>query len=128
MTTLEIKHKLYVEEWAKQLRDQQESGMNVKDWCNANNIPLSTFSSHNRAVRQAFMENNDVEGMFKTRDVQPVQPAQLTLTQVHLESDGSADRQAPDIHIEIRGISVDINNSADLEHVGYIMGVIMNVK
>ena len=128
MTTHEIKHKLYVEEWAKQLRAQQESGLNVQDWCRANNIPLSTFSSHNRAVRQAFMESNDVEGMFKTREVQPVQPSQLTLTQVHLESSGHADRPLADIHIEIRGICVDINNSADLEHVGYIMGVIMNVK
>lgn len=131
MTTHEIKHKINIERWADQLQQQQESGMTAGKWCEDNNIPISTFTSHNRAVRREALKQSGLstqtDPMCFSENVTP----RINLAQIHLDSpntESSTSFRTSDIHIEFRGISIDINNTADREHMAYILGVLLNVK
>ena len=132
MTIQEAKHKAHVQQWANQWREQVSSGQDCKTWCEQHNISYSTFRCHIKAVRESVLEDPKVDAALSATPLTPCETTvipKIELSQVHLDSgrpQGSF-RQS-DIHIELRGMAIDINNSADREHMTYILGVLLNVK
>ena len=48
----EIKQELRHREWSEKIRECQNSGMTVKEWCESSGIKLSTYYSRLKAVRE----------------------------------------------------------------------------
>ena len=52
-----IKRNVQLQEWTKQIKEQQESGMTVKAYCVQNGINLKTYYYHLRKVREQCLES-----------------------------------------------------------------------
>ena len=132
---ISVEQKVNIAQWMEEWKQQQASGLSRHKWCDLHNIPYSTFRYHIAAIKSAVFENTDFEDQLD--EIQPTAEELLplpniNLTQVHLESNKSEcineSCNSPDIRINIREISVDINNTADREHMAYVLGVLLNVK
>ena len=53
-----VKHELRLQEWAKQIKSQQSSGLSVQKWCAENGIKPNTYYNRLRKVREQFMEDS----------------------------------------------------------------------
>ena len=49
---VQIKAGISVQKWEEQIRACQESGQTVKDWCGENGIPVGTYYSRLRRIRE----------------------------------------------------------------------------
>ena len=52
-----VKRNVQLQEWTKQIKEQQESGMTVKAYCVQNGINLKTYYYHLRKVREQCLES-----------------------------------------------------------------------
>ena len=50
---VQIKTGISVRNWEEQIRACQESGKTVKEWCGENGIPVGTYYSRLRRIREA---------------------------------------------------------------------------
>lgn len=138
MTIREANHRANIQRWANEWRQQESSGLHRQDWCKLHNISYNTFRSHVREIKKYILENSVVE---KTLEVLPDVPqpeissnklefAQILVKPVEIEGPAPVTTVATkaDIHLEIRGIKIDISNTADEAHMGYILGAILNVR
>ena len=50
---VQIKAGISVRNWEEQIRACQESGKTVKEWCGENGIPVGTYYSRLRRIREA---------------------------------------------------------------------------
>lgn len=53
----EIKRGVHLREWTEQIKSQQESGMTVRAYCEANGINTKTYYYHLRKVREQYAES-----------------------------------------------------------------------
>ena len=121
MDAHKIKHDLFIAEWSKQIRDQQESGMNIKEWCQANGIPVSTFNFRQRKVREAVLGVN--------KDLAESNAA-INLAQVHLHPEAQAYNInfGKDICISGCGVDIRLNSSVEARIVHSIIEVMLNAQ
>ncbi|MBR4626326.1 MAG: IS66 family insertion sequence element accessory protein TnpB [Ruminococcus sp.] len=52
-----VKREVKLQEWAEQIKAQQESGMTVRKWCAENGIIPKTYYYHLRKVREQCLES-----------------------------------------------------------------------
>ena len=52
-----VKHDVKLQEWAEQIKAQQESGMTVRKWCAENGIVPKTYYYHLRKVREQCLKS-----------------------------------------------------------------------
>ena len=134
MTSRNLTKQLHLKQWAEDWKQQMNSGLSIKAWCQVQNISYNTFRSHISAVRSSYLENT-FSAQASTVEEAPngnlciSEVPKLDIAQVHLETKNSelAARQI-DIHVEFKNVVLDISNSADLEHIGYVLGALLNVK
>lgn len=134
MTTRVLNKQLHLQQWAEDWKQQMNSGLSMRAWCQIQNISYNTFRSHVNAVRNSFLENTSgtqspaIQETAET-DMTSSGVPKLDIAQVHLEPETTIRQSTqPDIHIELRNMVIDINNTADLDHLGYILGALLNVK
>lgn len=132
MNALEIKHQIFVKQWAAELEEFKNSGMSVKDWCQANNIPQSTFSMHRRAVRDAACTaiekttGNNISELISQNDLKHLsstEPTAINFAQVHLKSSSSNI-----MHIQIRNASIDIGPCISADQLRIMLEVILHAQ
>ena len=116
MDARKIKRELKLQEWAEQVKAQQESGMTIQAWCKANNVPTSTFSIHQRKVREAVLDVNKDLSMANTA---------INMAHVQL-MEPPKDNMQGDIHISFNGIDIAINSAASFDQATRILEVLMN--
>lgn len=63
-----VKKEVKVSKWAEMVRQRNESGLTVTDWCKENGINLKTYYYRMKRVRQAVC--NEIE----QHDIVPVEP------------------------------------------------------
>ena len=63
-----VKKEVKVSQWAEMVRQRNESGLTVTDWCKENGINLKTYYYRLKRVRQAVC--NEIE----QHDIVPVEP------------------------------------------------------
>ena len=56
----EIKSKVFLQEWQQRVLDCQNSGMNVKVWCQQNGISTGSYYFHLRKIRESVLEENQI--------------------------------------------------------------------
>lgn len=101
--------------WIDTIRQCRSSGLSDRNWCEQNNVPLSTFYYHVRRLR-------DKACAFPARTVLGAEPKQEV---VPLEigtdpAEGTSGCQVSDaffpaLCLTVRGIRIDISNHADKE-------------
>ena len=52
---MQIKAGISVRKWEEQIRACQESGQTVKEWCGENGIPVGTYYSRLRRIRETVL-------------------------------------------------------------------------
>lgn len=104
----EFNHNQNLHEWSRRIEDCRNSGMTVKDWCEANGIALSTYYNRQRRVFTAAV-NNGVE-------------SKPQFTEVRLSSPDP--RQAPTATIRIGDTEADIYSGTDEETIRTICRVL----
>ena len=135
MNALEIRHQLYVNEWANEVRAFQESGMMLKDWCRENNIAVSTFSMHRRAVRQAACKSVEeatgeaLPQLLRSTAIAeaPCGAPTINLAQVHLKPD-TGTPGANGLHIQYRDAQIDIGVQASVEQLRVLFEVMFRAE
>ena len=63
-----VKKEVKLAQWAEMVRQRNESGLTVTDWCKQNGIKLKTYYYRLKRIRQAVY--NDIE----QHDIVPVKP------------------------------------------------------
>ena len=69
-----VKKEVKVSQWAEMVRQRNESGLTVTDWCKENGINLKTYYYRLKRVRQA------VCNKIEQHDIVPVEPIAGTET------------------------------------------------
>jgi len=57
MDTVSISRKLRLSAWAKNIHDQQNSGLKIKDWCSQNGKSLEQFYYWKRKLKEVCLES-----------------------------------------------------------------------
>ena len=57
MNTSKVSHQLRLNSWADSIRSQQQSGLNIKDWCSQNNVSTYQFFYWKRQLKEACLES-----------------------------------------------------------------------
>ena len=55
----EVKKAIRHENWKRMYEDYQNSGMTVKEWCKAQNIPVKTFYYRLKVIRRNLLKENE---------------------------------------------------------------------
>ena len=63
-----VKKEIRLAQWAEMVRNRNESGLTVTDWCKENGINLKTYYYRLKRIRQAVC--NEIE----QHDIVPVEP------------------------------------------------------
>ena len=90
-------------EWSRRIEDCRNSGMTVRDWCEANGIALSTYYSRQRKVFAAAINTGAASEMGS-------KPQFAEVRLPHSEQ-----RQAPAATIRIGDTEADVYPGADEE-------------
>ena len=93
---VQIKAGISVQKWEEQIRACQESGKKVKEWCKENGIPVGTYYSRLRRIRETALTEE-----------------QQAFTQTAKRSEG--------IHITSGEISVSLPEGASPEQLAAIV-------
>lgn len=51
-----VKNEVVSAEWAEKIRQCQESGLTVQEWCNRNKVNIKTYYYHLRRTREKIVE------------------------------------------------------------------------
>jgi transposase-like protein len=76
-----VKKEVKVSQWAEMVRQRNENGLTVTDWCKENGINLKTYYYRLKQVRQAVC--NEIE----QHDIVPVEPIAGTETTAEKKTD-----------------------------------------
>lgn len=97
------------DQWLEIIEECRASGYNDKDWCQMHNIPLSSFYTNLKKLRQLAEIDEPPSPKTIIQDPQDV-------VQVNLEKqpDEHFTQNTNDValHLNIRGISIDVLNGA----------------
>ena len=123
MKLQEVKRKLQLQEWASQINAQRQSGMKVRDWCEAAGIGYKNFYYRMRRVQEEMLDALESRGNKSqitelttiNKDHLPEKYEAPVFAPVNIpQSKGAA------LTVWIGTYAVDIQNNADgitIEHV-----------
>ena len=57
MATKQAIHQAFLDQWASLIKDQQASGMTVKDWCYLNNISRHKYNYWKHRLKEEFIQS-----------------------------------------------------------------------
>ena len=101
-----VKKEVKLSQWAKMVRQRNESGLTVTDWCKENGINLKTYYYRLKRMRQAVC--NEIE----QHDIVPVEPS---------ESTGLA---AENIEISVGDVKVSLPDNFNEDTLRRLLGVL----
>ena len=71
MTTREAKHAVRLREWNLMVKQRQESGLSVSEWCGQHGLKPSCYYYRLAQLRKAFLERKDLEPITNQGQVTP---------------------------------------------------------
>ena len=115
MKTQELKRKLQYQKWAAQIKEREESGLSVKEWCAEKGINTKTYYNRVRIVRE---ETLDALGSRSTTQLAQIAGNAVAPVQIQAEPPVFAkvpilQTKGPAITVWIGGNAVDIQNGAE---------------
>ena len=76
-----VKKKIKLAQWAEMVRQRNESGLTVTDWCRQNGINLKTYYYRLKRIRQAVC--NEIE-QHEIVPVEPIAGTEITAEKIEL--------------------------------------------
>ena len=115
MKTQDLKRNIQYQEWAAQIREREESGLSVKEWCAEKGINTKTYYNHVKRVREETLEALGSRGSTQLARI-----AGNAVGQTRMQSETPVFTSIPmpqikgsAITVWIGGHAVDIQNGAD---------------
>jgi hypothetical protein len=115
MKLQEAKRKARLQEWASQVKAQEESGMSVKTWCEARGLCRTTYYNWRRHVQEELLEIIENNGKLHSRELSPATgglPQQCEDTPVFMPVSAPQGKGAA-LTVWIGACAIDIQNGAD---------------
>lgn len=120
-----IKKHVRLNEWTMQVKDQQKSGMSATAWCKLNDIKPSTFFSRLRSIREATLQNTAVLQSNNILQVSSPSFAEIDIAKMQHSNKDILNYESPfNIVVNLNGATVEIPNTASMELVASILGVV----
>ena len=79
--TAKVKKKIKLAQWAEMVRQRNESGLTVTEWCKQNGINIKTYYYRLKRVRQAVC--NEIE-QHEIVPVEPIAGTEITAEKIEL--------------------------------------------
>lgn len=116
---MDVKEELVLHQWAKDLADQNGSGLTQQQWCDLKGININTFRYRNRRVCRA-LESKRNEIVTVDNSVPEPVFAKVTLNPPEKNSVG--------IHIELKETRIHIAPDAPPDQIRIVLEVLTNVE
>jgi hypothetical protein len=105
MTSVELKHQAKAEVWRKRIVDCRGSGMTVREWCQENQVCVTTYYRWEREILGHKPEDDS-----RSQQMSSVAPVFATLPAPQREI---SEKERPVATVRIGGASVDIYSNTD---------------
>ena len=121
-----IKRQMRLQEWASQIKAQTQSGMTVREWCEAAGIGYKNFYRRRKCVQEEMLEALEAKNTSKSSKLTVIKENQLpikhgppVITPVNIpQSKGAA------LTVWIGHYAVDIQNGADAGTIDQVLRAI----
>ena len=121
-----LKRQLQLQEWASQINAQRQSGMKVRDWCEAAGIGYKNFYYRMRRVQEEMLEALEEKNTSKSSALAVTKDNQLpgkhevpVFTPVTIQQSKDAA-----LTVWIGSYAVDIQNGADAGTIDQVLRVV----
>jgi hypothetical protein len=115
MKAQDLKRNIQYRKWAAQIREREESGLSVKEWCTEKGINTKTYYNHVKRVREETLEALGSRG---TTQLARISGNAVSQTQIQSETPVFASIPMPQVKgsaitVWISGHAIDIQNGAE---------------
>ena len=100
--------------WAQQIRECQESGMSISNWCEHKGVNPKTYYYRRRRVREEILEAAGAGSTLVLSNCQPIELDAPVFAEIPASK---VNRYAKAATVQIGTYIAEINNGADLETV-----------
>ena len=122
------KKQIRQQEWTNLIRQQQESGLNIRQWCKTHQISEPSFYYHLRCIREDMVKsqsNEIVTGSF----AELVQPKSTSLeTEIKNTEITESNTSIPDASIHYGDFQVTFSNTASPQLILSIITALHHAK
>jgi len=123
-----IKYKVKLNEWALQVKEQQESGISATAWCKLKGIKPTTYFSRLRKVREAALINDKIAS---SDILLPLKTPVFSKIDINKMNDSknisSIYDNSSNMIVNLNGASIEIPANAPLETITNILNVVKNL-
>ena len=121
MTTREAKHAIRLREWSRMVKDCQESGMTVNEWCKQNDLKPTCYYYRLAQLRKEILDQNKLlpgpaqEASIPTLVKVDVAPAEIQQPVIRSASAGQF------FQLQYKGAVLDIPVGTDAEDIAEVL-------
>ncbi len=111
----EIKHNISLRKWALEIKECQESGLSIKEWCKTRNMHYATYFKHQKSVREAMLDLVPKSSILAEKPSNEVSFAEVTpkLNPCFNTTIPENSINTKCISMNLNGISIEIGNNAN---------------
>lgn len=110
-----VKRNISLRKWALEIKECQESGLTVKEWCKTRNMHYVTYFKHQKSVREAMLD------LVPNSSILPKKPAnEISFAEVTPQTTPCLSAAIPVsssnekcISMNFNGINIQIGNDAN---------------
>ena len=122
-----LKRQMHLQEWASQIKAQSQSGMTIREWCEATGIGYKNFYRRRKCVQEELLESLEEKGNNpQTTDLSAINEKRIStknkpavITPVNIpQTKGAA------LTVWIGHYAVDIQNGADAEIIDRVLRLV----
>ena len=127
----EAKNAAMLQSWKASYDAYKASGMTMRGWCNANQIPVSTFTYRLRRLRGEALNQlqvrSEMSPIAAVPGVAPVTSAPvINLAKVELRPENQVTGSA--MHIHCKGLDIDISPELPETHLRILLEVMLHAQ
>lgn len=111
----ELKHNISLRKWALEIKECQESGLSIKEWCKTRNMHYATYFKHQKSVREAMLDLVPKSSILIEKPANAVSFADVTPKATPCFAATAAENSINSkcISMNFNGINIEIGNNAN---------------
>ena len=121
MTTREAKHTVRLREWNLMVKQLQESGLTVSEWCSQHGLKPSCYYYRLAQLRKAFLERKDLEPIANQGQVTPTLIKVGVTSSEHTQPFGFMEAGVQFFHLQYKDAILDIPVGAGAEDIAEVL-------
>jgi hypothetical protein len=120
-----IKKQIQLQDWALQVKEQQESGLRVSEWCRLKGIKAATYYHRLNRVRETV-----IEGMQENQGMNPLIIAPTKFAEVDIamlskdKTENMLTNTPAKISVYLNGITIEIPSNTPAESIAAVLNVV----